>query len=84
MNNASMTTPTILQRQYRGFLICNENEYYYVLANSGSACYITALGSGYSTWYLYNHDGKMFVIDKAYNSDIIHIRPAPSRFDLTS
>ena len=83
MNNASMTTPT-LQRQYRGYLICDESAYYYVLANSGAICYLTALGSGYSSWYLYNHDGKLFVLDKAYNSDIIHFRPAPSRFDLTS
>ena len=83
MNNASITTPT-LQRQYRDFLICNENEYYHVLANSGTCCYLTALGSGYSSWYLYNHDGHLFVFDKAYNSDKINIRRAPSRFDLTS
>ena len=82
MNNASMTAPT-LQRQYRGFLICNEQEYYHVMTNPGSACYITALGSGYSTWYLYNCNGSLFVIDKAYNSTVINIRPAPSRFDLT-
>ena len=81
MNNALMTTPTILQRQFRDYLICDEFEYYYVSANPGSACYITALGSGYSTWYLYNRNGKLFVIDVGYNSTVINSRPAPSRFD---
>ena len=80
--NIQMTPPT-LQRQFRDYLICNEFEYYYVSANPGSACFITAMGSGYSTWYLYNHDGHLFVLDVGYNSTVINSRPAPSRFDLT-
>ena len=81
--NIPMTTPT-LQRQFRGYLICDESAYYYVLANSGAICYLTALGSGYSSWYLYNRNGNLFVLDVGYNSTVINIRPAPSRFDLTS
>ena len=77
-----MTSP-ILQRQYRGFLICDQSAYYHVLANHGAICYLTALGSGYSSWYLYNCNGRLFVLDVGYNSDKINIRQAPSRFDLT-
>lgn len=72
-----------LQRQYRGLLIARKEDYEHVSITNNAYCVLTALGSGYSTWYLYNYEDQlMVVIRDMHNSYSARKAPKKEQFDL--